>query len=137
MFVLIEKVADWLFGDVKRILIVAVLVVIGLAAAVGMIYKHERDTARAALAQVKADLDKAKEDNQALGASLVRQSQAVTDMQKEAAAREAAAAAADKAAQVVQGKYSIAAGRILAQQPGVDACASLHALRVSYTGSQP
>ncbi|CAM2294947.1 D,D-carboxypeptidase VanY/endolysin [Ralstonia mannitolilytica] len=137
MFVLIEKVADWLFGDVKRILIVAVLVVIGMAAAVGMVYKHERDTARAQLAQTKADLVKAQADNQALGASLARQSQAVSDMQKAAIAREAAAAAADKAAQVVQGKYSIAAGRILAQQPGVDACASLHALRVSYTGSQP
>lgn len=137
MFVLIEKVADWLFGDVKRILIVAVLVVIGMAAAVGMVYKHERDTARAQLAQAKADLVEAQADNQALGASLARQSQAVTDMQKEAAAREAAAVAADKAAQVVQGKYSIAAGRILAQQPGLDACASLHALRVNYTGSQP
>lgn len=137
MLTLIEKVADWLFGDVKRILIVAVLLVIGMAAAVGMVYKHERDTARAQLVQAKADLDKAKADNQALGASLVRQSQAVTDMQKAAVAREAAAAAADKAAQVVQSKYSIAAGRILAQQPGVDVCASLHALRVSYTGSQP
>lgn len=137
MFVLIEKVADWLFGSVQRILIVAVLLVIGMAAAVGMVYKHERDTARAQLAQVKADLDKAKADNQALGASLTRQSQAVTDMQKEAVAREAAAAAADKVAQAVQSKYSIAAGRILAQQPGLDACASLHALRVNYTGSQP
>jgi len=58
-------------------------------------------------------------------------------MQKAAIAREAAAAAADKAAQADQAKYSIAAGRILAQQPGVDACASLHALRVSYSGSQP
>ncbi|MFX3597246.1 hypothetical protein V8917_10560 [Ralstonia mannitolilytica] len=137
MFVLIEKVADWLFGDVKRILIVAVLVVIGMAAAVGMVYKHERDTARAQLAQTKADLVKAQADNQALGASLARQSQAVSDMQKAAIAREAAAAAADKAAQAEQSKYSIAAGRILAQQPGVDACASLHALRVTYTGSQP
>ncbi|MFX3547727.1 hypothetical protein V8918_03060 [Ralstonia mannitolilytica] len=134
---LIEKVADWLFGDVKRILIVAVLVVIGMAAAVGMVYKHERDTARAQLAQTKADLVKAQADNQALGASLARQSQAVSDMQKAAIAREAAAAAADKAAQAEQSKYSIAAGRILAQQPGVDACASLHALRVTYTGSQP
>jgi Tfp pilus assembly protein PilE len=137
MLMVIEKVAAWLFGDVKRILIVSVLLVIGMAAAVGMVYKHERDTARAQLVQAKADLDKAKADNQALGASLARQSQALTDMQKAAVAREAAAAAADKAAQVVQSKYSIAAGRILAQQPGVDACASLHALRVSYTGSQP
>lgn len=137
MLTVIEKVADWLFGDVKRILIVAVLLVIGMAAAVSMVYKRERDTARAELAQVKADLDKAKADNQALGASLARQSQAITDMQKAAVAREAAAAAADKAAQAVQSKYSIAAGRILAQQPGVDACASLHALRVTYTGSQP
>uniref|UniRef100_C6BBQ4 D,D-carboxypeptidase VanY/endolysin n=1 Tax=Ralstonia pickettii (strain 12D) TaxID=428406 RepID=C6BBQ4_RALP1 len=137
MFALIEKVADWLFGDVKRILIVAVLLVIGMAAGVGMVYKHERDTARAQLAQAKADLEKAQADNQALGASLTRQSQAVTDMQKAAVAREAAAAAADKAAQAVQSKYSIAAGRILAQQPGVEACASLHALRVTYTGSQP
>ena len=137
MLMLIEKAFDWLFGDVKRILIVAVLLVIGMAAAVGMIYKHERDAARAELAKVQAALAKAEGDNQALGASLARQSQAVTDMQKAAVAREAAAAAADKAAQVVQSKYSIAAGRILAQQPGVDACASLHALRVSYTGSQP
>lgn len=137
MLMLIEKAFDWLFGDVKRILIVTVLLVIGMAAAVGMVYKHERDAARAELAQAKVALAKAQGDNQALGASLVRQSQAVTDMQKAAVAREAAAAAADKAAQVVQSKYSIAAGRILAQQPGVDACASLHALRVSYTGSQP
>ena len=115
----------------------AVLLVIGMAAVVSMVYKHERDTARAQLAQTKADLVKAQADNQALGASLARQSQAVTDMQKAAIAREAAAAAADKAAQAVQSKYSIAAGRILAQQPGVDVCASLHALRVSYTGSQP
>lgn len=71
MLNVIEKVADWLFGDVKRILIVAVLLVIGMAA------------------------------------------------------------------QAEQSKYSIAAGRILAQQPGVDACASLHALRITYTGSQP
>ena len=137
MLMVIEKVADWLFGSVQRILIVAVLVLIGMAATVSMVYKHERDTARTQLAQAKADLDKAKADNQALGASLARQSQAVTDMQKAAVAREAAAAAADKAAQAVQSKYSIAAGRILAQQPGVDACASLHALRVTYTGSQP
>lgn len=137
MLTVIEKIADWLFGSVQRILIVAVLLVIGMAAAVGMVYKHERDTARAQLAQVKADLDKAKADNQALGDSLARQSQAVTDMQKAAVAREAAAAAADKAAQAEQSKYSIAAGRILAQQPGVDACASLHALRVTYTRSQP
>ena len=115
----------------------AVLLWLALAAGVSMVYKHERDTARAQLAQTKADLVKAQADNQALGASLARQSQAVTDMQKAAVAREAAAAAADKAAQAVQSKYSIAAGRILAQQPGVDVCASLHALRVSYTGSQP
>ncbi|GAQ30191.1 MULTISPECIES: hypothetical protein [Pseudomonadota] len=137
MLMLIEKAIDWLFGDVKRILIVAVLLVIGMAAAVGMIYKHERDAARAELAKVQTALAKAEGDNQALGASLARQSQAVTDMQKAAIAREAAAAAADKAAQADQAKYSIAAGRILAQQPGVDACASLHALRVSYSGSQP
>ena len=137
MLMLIEKAIDWLFGDVKRILIVAVLLVIGMAAAVGMIYKHERDAARAELAKVQTALAKAEGDNQALGASLARQSQAVTDMQKAAIAREAAAAAADKAAQADQTKYSIAAGRILAQQPGVDACASLHALRVSYSGSQP
>lgn len=137
MLMLIEKAIDWLFGDVKRILIVAVLLVIGMVAAVGMIYKHERDAARAELAKVQTALAKAEGDNQALGASLARQSQAVTDMQKAAIAREAAAAAADKAAQADQAKYSIAAGRILAQQPGVDACASLHALRVSYSGSQP
>ena len=137
MLMLIEKAIDWLFGDVKRILIVAVLLVIGMAAAVGMIYKHERDAARAELAKVQTALAKAEGDNQALGASLARQSQAVTDMQKAAIAREAAAAAADKAAQADQAKYSIAAGRILVQQPGVDACASLHALRVSYSGSQP
>ncbi|CAJ0701494.1 hypothetical protein LMG19089_02855 [Ralstonia edaphis] len=137
MLMVIEKVTDWLFGSVQRILIVAVLLVIGMGATVSMVYKHERDTARAQLAQAKTDLDKAKTDNQALGDSLARQSQAVTDMQKAAVAREAAAAAADKAAQAVQSKYSIAAGRILAQQPGVDACASLHALRVTYTGSQP
>ena len=137
MLMLIEKAIDWLFGDVKRILIVAVLLVIGMAAAVGMIYKHERDAARAELAKVQTALAQAEGDNQALGASLARQSQAVTDMQKAAIAREAAAAAADKAAQADQAKYSIAAGRILAQQPGVDACASLHALRVSYSGSQP
>lgn len=136
MLTIIEKIADWLFGDVKRILIVAVLLVVGMAAAVGMIYKHERDAARAQLAQVKADLDKAKADNQALGSSLARQSQAVTDMQKAAVAREAAAAAADRAAQAAQAKYSITAGRILAQQQGVDACASLHALRVNYIGEQ-
>ena len=47
MLTVIEKVADWLFGSVQRILIVAVLLVIGMAAAVGMVYKHERDTARA------------------------------------------------------------------------------------------
>ena len=137
MLMVIEKIADWLFGSVQRILIVAVLLVIGMAATVSMVYKYERDTARAQLAQAKTDLDKAKADNQALGASLTRQSQAVTDMQKAAVAREAAAAAADKAAQAVQSKYSIAAGRILAQQPGVDACASLHALRVTYAGSKP
>lgn len=137
MLMVIEKVADWLFGDVKRILIVAVLLVIGMAAAVGMIYRHERDMARAELAQAKADLAKAREDNKELGASLARQSLAVTAMQKAAIAREAAAKAADKAAQAEQAKYSIAAGRILAQQPGLDACASLHALRVNYTGSQP
>lgn len=137
MLMAIEKIADWLFGDVKRILIVAVLLVIGMAAVVSMIYRHERDAARTELAKAKADLVKAQGDNQALGASLARQSQAVTDMQKAAIAREAAAVAADKAAQAEQAKYSITAGRILAQQPGVDACASLHALRVNYTGSKP
>ena len=96
MLMLIEKAIDWLFGDVKRILIVAVLLVIGMAAAVGMIYKHERDAARAELAKVQTALAKAEGDNQALGASLARQSQAVTDMQKAAIAREAAAAAAAK-----------------------------------------
>ena len=70
MLMLIEKAFDWLFGDVKRILIVAVLLVIGMAAAVGMIYKHERDAARAELAKVQAALAKAEGDNQALGASL-------------------------------------------------------------------
>ena len=137
MLMVIERAADWLFGSVQRILIVAVLLVIGMAASVSMVYKHERDTARAQLAQAKADLDKATADNQALGDSLARQSQAVTDMQKAAVSREAAAAAADKAAQAEQSKYSIAAGRILAQEPGVDACATLHSLRVTYTGGQP
>lgn len=89
MLMLIEKAIDWLFGDVKRILIVAVLLVIGMAAAVGMIYKHERDAARAELAKVQTALAKAEGDNQALGASLARQSQAVTDMQKAAIAHHA------------------------------------------------
>lgn len=120
-----------------RILIIAVLLLIGGTATVSMIYRHERDTARGELAQAKADLVKAQGDNQALGASLARQSQAVTDMQKTAVAREAAAAAADRVAQAEQTKYSITAGRILAQQPGVDVCASLHALRINYTGGQP
>ena len=120
-----------------RIFIIAVLLLIGGAATVSLIYRHERDTARAELAQTRADLQKATGDNQALGASLARQSQAVTDMQKQAVAREAAAAAADQAAQTTQAKYSLLAGRIQAQQPGTDACASLHGLRMTFTGGQP
>ncbi|WP_416048927.1 hypothetical protein [Cupriavidus basilensis] len=121
------------FATPERIFFAAVLVVLALAGGSVWIYRGERDSARAELAQVRSDLVKAKGDNQALAGSLKTQNDAVADLQAQAKIRAYAAAKADAEAQAAQSKYTLLAGKIQAQVPGSDQCASLHGLRQTFT----
>ena len=121
------------FATPERIFFAAVLVVLALAGGSVWVYRGERDSARAELAQAQTDLAKAKGDNQALAGSLTTQNAAVARLEAKAKIRAYAAAKADAEAQTIQSKYTLLAGKIQAQVPGSDQCASLHGLRQTFT----
>lgn len=68
------------FATPQRIFVAAVLVV--LAGGSVWVYRGERDSARAELAQAQTDLAKAKGDNEALAGSLKTQNDAVADLRR-------------------------------------------------------
>ncbi|KJK22143.1 hypothetical protein UB46_23855 [Burkholderiaceae bacterium 16] len=121
------------FATPQRIFFVAVLVVLALAGGSVWVYRGERDSARAELAQARADLVKAKRDNQALATSVSTQNAAVAALEAQAKIRAYAAAKADAEAHVAQSKYTLLASKIQAQVPGSEQCASLHGLRQTFT----
>ncbi|QOT75039.1 hypothetical protein [Cupriavidus basilensis] len=125
------------FATPERIFFAAVLVVLALAGGSVWVYRHERDTARAELAQAQSDLIKAKGDNQVLAGSLKTQNDAVAALDAQAKLRQYEAAKADAAAQAVQSKYTLLAGKIQAQVPGSDQCTSLHGLRQTFVKERP
>jgi len=125
------------FATPSRIFFAAVLVILALAGGTVLVYRHERDTARAAMEQAQSDLAKAKTDNQALAGSLTSQNTAVASLEAQAKLRQYEAAKADANAQAAQSKYTLLAGKIQAQQAGADQCASLHGLRMTFTKEQP
>ncbi|MGT2505647.1 hypothetical protein [Cupriavidus basilensis] len=122
-----------IFATPERILCAAVLIILALAGGSVWVYRGERDSARAELAQARADLVKAKRDNQALATSMSTQNAAVAALEAQAKIRAYAAAKADADAQATQSKYTLLAGKIQAQVPGSDQCASLHGLRQTFT----
>ncbi|MGO4809181.1 hypothetical protein AB4156_06180 [Cupriavidus sp. 2MCAB6] len=128
----IGAVIKAVFATPQRIFFVAVLVVLALAGGSVLVYRHERDAARAELAQALADLVKAKGDNRALAGSLTTQNAAVAALEAQAKLRQYQAAKADAEAQAAQSKYTLLAGKIQAQVPGSDLCASLHGLRETF-----
>ena len=121
------------FATPERILCAAVLIILALAGGSVWVYRGERDTARAELEQAQTKLVTAKDANQALAGSLKTQNAAVADLQAQAKIRAYAAAKADADAQAVQSKYTLLAGKIQAQVPGADQCASLHGLRSAWS----
>ncbi|MGO4151527.1 hypothetical protein [Cupriavidus sp. YAF13] len=121
------------FATPERIFFAAVLVVLALAGGSVWVYRGERDSARAELVQAKADLGKATEANKALAGSVATQNAAVATIEAQAKIRAYAAAKADAEAQAAQSKYTLLAGKIQAQVPGSDQCASLHGLRQTFT----
>ena len=125
------------FATPERIFFAAVLVILALAGGSVLVYRHERDTARAELAQAQMDLVKAKDDNQALAGSLKTQNDAVAAIEAQAKIRQYQAAKADAFAQAAQSKYTLLAGKIQAQVPGADQCASLHGLRQTFMKERP
>jgi Tfp pilus assembly protein PilE len=126
-----------IFATPERIFIAAVLIILAVSGGAMLTYRHERDTARAALGQAQADLAKAAADNKALAGTLVTQNAAVADLQAQAKLRQYQAAKADADAQAVQSRYTVLAGKVQAQAPGADQCASLHALRVTFVKERP
>jgi len=125
------------FAMPERIFFAAVLVVLALAGGSVLTYRHERDSARAELVQAKSDLVKAKGDNQVLAGSLTTQNAAVVALEAQAKLRQYEAAKADATAQAAQSKYTLLAGKIQAQMPGSDQCASLHGLRQTFVKERP
>ncbi|MDW3683362.1 hypothetical protein RA280_16735 [Cupriavidus sp. CV2] len=121
------------FATPERIFFAAVLVVLALAGGSVWVYRGERDSARAELAQAKTDLGKAAEANKALSGSVATQNAAVAALEAQAKIRAYAAAKADAEALAAQSKYTLLAGKIQAQVPGADQCVSLHGLRQSFT----
>lgn len=124
---------DRIITNAKLLGLIAVLVVLGLAGGSVLTYRHERDTARASLAQAQSDLARSLEDNKSLAGSLAAQNAAVAKLAADAKIREYAAAKADADAQAAQSKYTLLAGKIQAQVPGADQCASLHSLRSAWS----
>ncbi|MGT2460061.1 hypothetical protein ACU4GI_45985 [Cupriavidus basilensis] len=110
----------------------ALLAALALAGGAVLVYRGERDSARAELAQAQTDLVKAKGDNQVLAASVSTQNAAVAALEAQARIRAYAAAKADAEAQATQSKYTLLASKIQAQVPGSDQCASLHGLRQTF-----
>lgn len=125
------------FATPERIFFATMLVVLALAGGSVWVYRGERDAARAELAQAQSDLEKAKGDNQALAASVATQNTAVAALEAQAKLRQYQAAKADADAQAVQSKYTLLAGKIQAQTPGSDQCASLHGLRQTFVKERP
>ncbi|MCP3017567.1 hypothetical protein [Cupriavidus basilensis] len=125
------------FATPERIFFAAVLIVLALAGGSVWVYRGERDAARAELAQARKDLVKAKGDNQALAASVWTQNAAVAALEAQTKIRAYAAAKADADAQAAQSKYTLLAGKIQAQVPGPDQCASLHGLRQTFVKEHP
>lgn len=125
------------FATPERIFFAAVLIVLALAGGSVWVYRHERDAARAELAQARKDLVKAKSDNQALAGSLTTQNAAVAGLEAQAKIRQYQAAKADAEAQATQSKYTLLAGKIQAQVPGSDQCVSLHGLRQTFVKERP
>lgn len=126
-----------IFATPQRIFVAAVLVLLALSGGAVLTYRHERDTARAELAQARADLTKAQADNRDLTGMLGTQNAAVADLQAQAKLRQYQAAKADADAQAAQSKYTLLAGKIQAQTAGTDQCASLHGLRLTYVKERP
>ena len=120
------------FATPQRIFFAAVLVVLALAGGAVLTYRHERDNARASLAQAQSDLARSLEDNKSLAGSLSAQNAAVAKLAADAKIREYAAAKADADAQAAQSKFTLLAGKIQVQTPGADQCASLHGLRSAW-----
>lgn len=125
------------FATPERIFFAVVLIILALAGGSVWVYRGERDTARAELAQAQSDLEKAKGDNQALAASVATQNAAVAALEAQAKLRQYQAAKADADAQAVQSKYTLLAGKIQAWTPGSDQCASLHGLRQTFVKERP
>ncbi|AVA33381.1 hypothetical protein C3Z06_06910 [Cupriavidus metallidurans] len=126
-----------IFATPQRIFIAAVLVILAVAGGAVLTYRHERDAARAELAQTKGDLGKFKDAYTALAGSLQAQNAAVSDLEAQAKLRQYQAAKADADAQAAQSKYTLLAGKIQAQAAGADQCASLHGLRLTYVKERP
>lgn len=122
-----------IISNAKLLGLIAVLVVLGLAGGAVLVYRGERDTARADLVTAKADLARSLEDNKSLAGSLSAQNAAVAKLQADAKIRAYAAAKADADAQAAQSKFTLLAGKIQAQAPGADQCASLHSLRSAWS----
>lgn len=126
-----------IFATPQRIFVAAVLVLLALAGGAVLVYRHERDTVRAELAQAKGDLSKAQSDNRELTSMLGKQNAAVADLEAQAKLRQYQAAKADADAQAAQSKYTLLAGKIQAQTAGADHCASLHGLRLIFVKERP
>lgn len=125
------------FATPERIFFAAVLIVLALAGGAVWVYRGERDAARAELVKARADLVKANGDNQALAASVSTQNAAVAALEAQAKIRQYQAAKADADAQAVQSRFTLLAGKIQAQVPGSDQCASLHGLRQIFVRERP
>ena len=78
-----------IFATPQRIFIAAVLVILAVAGGAVLTYRHERDAARAELAQTKGDLGKFKDAYTALAGSLQAQNAAVSDLEAQAKLRRA------------------------------------------------
>lgn len=73
----------------------------------------------------------------ALAGSVANQNAAVATPEAQAKIRQYAAAKADAEAQAAQSEYTLLAGKIQAQAPGADKCASLHELRQTFVKERP
>ncbi|GAA7757505.1 hypothetical protein RN01_22485 [Cupriavidus sp. SHE] len=126
-----------IFATPQRIFVAAVLVILAVAGGAVLVYRDERDTARAALKTAQADLGKAQAANRELTGMLGTQNAAVANLAAQAKLRQYQAAKADADAQAAQSKYTLLAGKIQAQAAGADQCASLHGLRLTYVKERP
>jgi len=126
-----------IFATPQRIFVAAVLVILAVAGGAVLVYRDERDTARAALKTAQADLGKAQAANRELTGMLGTQNAAVANLAAQAKLRQYQAAKADADAQAAQSKYTLLAGKIQAQTAGADQCASLHGLRTTFVKERP